>query len=163
MKITISCKLKIAKDITWHSQKAMHNWHFWTLKKKEELETHSKTITKNSARNFKTATTIILLFKDFLRRYFFFAYLLLLEQTLSLDSSKERKRKYRLVQDLTTRGQPYQLSQIGTSTWAPSSGHSWKLSQCSKVKGMVNLPRKKETISHHESFVLFKKSGRVQW
>ena len=84
----------------------------------------------------------------------FFAYLLLLEQTLSLDSSKERKRKYRLVQDLTTRGQPYQLSQIGASTWAPSSGHSWKLSQCSKVKCMVNLPRKKETISHHESFVL---------
>ena len=87
------------------------------LEEKEEIETHlySKPLTKNSAMNFRTATTIILLFKDFLRR-FFFAYLLLLEQTLSLDSSKERKRKYRLVQDLTTRGQPYQLSQIGAST-----------------------------------------------
>ena len=118
---------------------------------------------KNSARNFRTATTIILLFKDFLRRYFFFAYLLLLEQTLSLDSSKERKRKYRLVQDLTTRGQPYQLSQIGFSTWAPSSGHSWKLSQCSNVKCMVNLPRKKKQfhIMNHLFFSKKKWKGAV--
>lgn len=121
-----------------------------------------KHLTKNSAKNFRTATTIILLFKDFLRR-FFFAYLLLLEQTLSLDSSKERKRKYRLVQDLTTRGQPYQLSQIEASTWAPSSGHSWKLSQCSNVKCMVNLPRKKKQfhIMNHLFFSKKKWKGAV--
>ena len=60
-------QIEIAKDI----QKAMHNWHFWTLKKKEELETHNYLYSKSMTKTQLGTSKLHLVIQRFLTEIFF--------------------------------------------------------------------------------------------